>query len=175
MPRSLARLAAVVVAATLVLLPAAPAAADPEPQDCALDVDLDVLVCVAVGDDLAAAYLDETGRELLPSPDEGEGSANGLLGPLASYSLVTFYVNTSYAGASFTIVRSTPCNGSTLSSIANLGTVGMNDAISSFATYGSCEARLYEDVSYGGSTFGYTTSTSSLPTFNDLASSARAR
>lgn len=177
MSRSTVRLATAAFAAlALTLLTALPASADPLEEDCAVDVDLDLVVCVPIGDDLAGAYFDETGLELLPSPDEEAGrSASSAVTPLASYSLVTFYVNASYSGGSFTIVRGTPCDGVTLSSVANLGTVGMNDSISSFLTYGSCTARLYEDVSYGGSTYGYTTSKSSLPTFNDIASSARAR
>lgn len=178
MSRFLARLVAATLAAlAATLLTALPAAADPVEEDCAIDVDLDLVVCVPVGDDLAAAYFDETGLELLPSPDD-ESSRSSLeaeVAPLASYSLVTFYVNASYSGGSYTIVRGTPCDGSTLSGVANLGTVGMNDVISSFLTYGSCTARLYENVSYAGSTFGYTTSTSSLPTFNDIASPVRAR
>lgn len=167
-----------VVAAALTLAGvAAPAAAQPEEQDCVLWIDEDILVCVPHGEDLAAAFTDQTGMVRVPSPDEGDsgGSEAEGFGASTVYDLVTYYANASYGGANFTITRSTACNGVTLSSVPNLGSYGLNDAVSSFFGWGSCTARLYADTSYGGSTYGYAALASSLGSFDNVASSTRAR
>lgn len=163
----------VAVAAALALVAvAAPAAADDEEQDCVLWVDEEVVVCVPHGEDLAAAFTEQTGLVRVPSGTEVEEDG---FGPSAVYDLVTYYANASYGGASFTLTRNTPCNGVTLSSVSNLGTVGLDNAVSSFQGWGTCTARLYADTSYGGSTYGYAASASSLGAFDDVASSTRAR
>lgn len=166
-------IAAALAITILTLGGAAPANAAEDPQDCIFYEDDDVLVCVPSGDDLLAAFTEQTGYTTVPSPDDGEPLASR--GPLVVYILATLWQNNGYTGTSFTFSRSTPCNGVTLSSIADLGVVGLNDSVSSFQTFGTCTVRLYEDLSYGGATYGYTTSQSSLPTFNDIAGSARAR
>lgn len=151
---------------------AAPAAADDEEQDCVLWVDEDVVVCVPHGEDLAAAFTEQTGLVRVPSGTEVEEDG---FGPSAVYDLVTYYANASYGGSNFTLVRSTPCNGVTLTSVPNLGSYGLDNAVSSFFGWGSCTARLYADTSYGGSTYGYAALASSLGAFDNVASSTRAR
>ncbi|HWH97333.1 MAG TPA: peptidase inhibitor family I36 protein [Pseudolysinimonas sp.] len=155
--------------ALLVLGAAVPAHATSPDEHCIVYLDDDVVVCAETLEDADAAFTESTGLTRVESSEE-DGA-----GPLTVYSLATLYVDVSYGGSSYTFTRSTPCNGVTLSSVPNLGTYGLNDAVSSFATYSTCQVRLYADISYGGSTYGYATSQSSLPTFNDVASSARAR
>ena len=166
--------AALALAVVGVAAPAAAQPADQEAQDCVLWIDEDVLVCVPHGEDLDAAFTEQTGQVRVPSGTELDAGRDAAA-PSAVYDLVTYYANTSYSGSNFTITRSTPCNGVTLSSVPNLGTYGLNDAVSSFFGWGSCEARLYADVNYGGSTYGYAPLASSLGAFDNVASSTRAR
>jgi hypothetical protein len=159
--------------AVLVLGAAAPANAVESDQHCIVllgdEAHDDAVACAETLEEADEAFTEQTG---LSRVDSGEES---LLGSLVVYTLATLYRDASYGGSSFTFTRSTPCNGVTLSSVPNLGSYGLGDAVSSFLTYGSCQVRLYADINYGGSTYGYTTTQSSLPTFNDVASSARAR
>jgi len=173
--RPLGRAVAVAASlAVLVLGVAVPAQARPleEPQNeehCVvlLGDAADTVVCAA---SIAAAvqeFTAQTGYSVSESDDE--------VGPLVVYSLARLYVDAGYGGSSYLFTRSTACNGVTLSGVPDLSVVGINDAVSSFLTYGTCTVRLYADTGYGGATYGYTTSQSSLPTFNDVATAARAR
>lgn len=168
--RPLGRAAA--LAASLVLLVigvAAPAHAETREEHCVilLGDDADTVVCADSPDAALEKFTAETGYTVTESAD--------VVGPLVVYSIVRLYADAGYGGASHLVTRSTPCNGVTLSSIADLGAVGLNDAVSSFLTYSTCTARLFVDINYGGSSYGYATSQSSLPSFNDVASSVRAR
>lgn len=163
------------LAASIALLSlgvATPAAADVLEEHCViqLDADVELTVCAATLEAADAAFTERTGLVRVEEPADAEN-----LGPLVVYTLATLYVDAGYGGGSYTFTRSTPCNGVTLSSVPNLGSYGLNDAVSSFFTYSTCQVRLYADINYGGTTYGYTTSQSSLPSYNDVASSARAR
>jgi hypothetical protein len=169
---------AVALAASLALLVigvAAPAHARPlEEQSgeehCVVLLDDDAADSVACAGTIEAAvqkFTAETGYTVSETADE--------VGPLVVYTLARLYADANYGGSSYLFTRSTACNGVTLSSVPDLGVFGLSDAVSSFLTYSTCTVRLYVDVNYGGSTYGYTTTQSSLPTFNDVATSARAR
>jgi hypothetical protein len=132
-----------------------------------LDDDDANVVCAGTIEAAVQKFTAETGYTVSESADE--------VGPLVVYSLARLYADANYGGSSYLFTRSTACNGVTLSSVPDLGVFGLNDAVSSFLTYSTCTVRLYVDVNYGGSTYGYTTTQSSLPTFNDVATSARAR
>jgi len=168
--RPLGRAAA--LAATLALLVigvATPAHAETAEEHCVilLGDDADTVVCAETPDAAVQRFTAETGYTVTESAD--------VVGPLVVYSIAQLFADAGYGGSSYLITRGTACNGVTLSSIADLGTIGLNDAVSSFTTYSTCTVRLFVDINYGGSSYGYATSQSSLPTFNDVASSARAR
>lgn len=167
-------LAFVATLGALVLGVAAPAQAGTGDIHCIVFADDGTGVCAETLEAADAAFTAATGytRDV---DARGEAVTRGGIVPLAVYSLATFYQNTLYGGSSLTITRSTPCNGSTQSGFSDLSAYGMNNSISSFITYGSCQARLYDGTGYTGGTFGYTTTQASLPLFNDLASSVRAR
>lgn len=179
--RPLGRSAA--LAASLVLLVlgvAAPAHAETPEEHCVIllgDDDgaaAEAVVCADTREAAVEAFTAETGYIVVETGDAAAGSSERL-GPLVVYSLAELFADAGYGGTSHLITRSTPCDGATLSGVSNLGTVGLNDAVSSFQTYSTCTVRLYANTSYGGSTYGWATSQSSLPTFNDTASSARVR
>lgn len=163
--------------ALLVLGAAAPANAQTPEEHCVvlLDDESAPTVCGDTREEARAAFEKETGLVIVDSPESEAARGSGQLGPLVVYSLAELFVNDNYGGSSFLFARSTPCNGVTLASVSNLGSYGLNDAVSSFLTYSTCTVRLYADINYGGTTYGYSTSQSSLPSYNDVASSARAR
>lgn len=172
--RRVGRTAALVAAIALLSLGVAGPASAGEPEEhCFIQVEESVdllIVCADTVEEADAAFAVATDSVRVEDPaDAGESGARVL------YTLATLYTDVSYGGSSYTFTRTTACNGVTLSSVPNLVTLGLNDAVSSFLTYASCEVRLYADINYGGSTYGYTTTQSSLPTFNDVASAARAR
>jgi hypothetical protein len=156
-----------VIACAAVLGLAAPAQADDRDEHCIVLIDDGSTVCAATLEDADEAFTTVTGYTRVA--DEGARGA------LVVYSLVTLYPNNGYGGSSYTITRSSACNGSTVSGISDLATIGMNNVISSFQTYGSCQARLYDGTGYSGSTYGYATSSANVGALNDLASSVRVR
>lgn len=139
-------------------------------QHCIAFVDDGTVVCAATPELADAAFAAETGYVTVED-ELPDGSARMLL----VYSLATLYEAVGYGGSSYTFVRSTDCDGSTVSGISDLSTVGLNNSISSFLAYRSCTVRLWDGTGYTGSAYGYTTSKTSLPTFNNIASSARVR
>lgn len=164
----------------LVLGIAVPANAQTEEEHCVvlLDddvaVDQQVVVCASTIEGAAAAFTEQTGYTIVDSAED-ENTSFASFGPLVVYSLAQLYVDANYGGSSYLFTRSSPCNGVTQAGVSNLVSYGLNDQISSFLTYSTCEVRLYDDINYAGGTYGYTTTQSSLPSFNDRASSARAR
>jgi hypothetical protein len=164
--------AAALLASTALLVGAAalPAQATEVEEHCIALVDDGTVVCAETLEAADAEFTEATGYTRVE-----DAAARGDLELLVVYSLATLYQHAGYSGSSYTFTRSTACNGVTQAGISNLTSVGLNDAVSSFLTYGTCQVRLYADASYAGSTFGYASSQSSLPTFNDVASSARAR
>ena len=168
--RPLGRAAALAAALALLLIGvAAPAHAEAPEKHCVilLGDDADLVVCAETPDAAIQRFTAETGLTVTQSAD--------VVGPSVVYSIAQLFAASGYAGTSYLITRATACNGVTLSSLPDLGAIGLNDAVSSFLTFSTCTVRLFADINYGGSTLGYTTSQSSLPTFNDVASSARAR
>lgn len=161
-------LGAVLVAAVSFLVSLGSPAYASEPEEhCILLADDGTVVCAATIEAADAAFHDATGYTRV----EDEAAR----GVLAVYSLATLYQDSGYGGSSYTITRTSSCNGVTVSGLASLAATGLDNAVSSYLAYGSCQVRLYSDASYGGSTFGYAGSQSSLPSFNDLASSVRVR
>lgn len=163
------------VVGVLVLGAAVPAQAveDDEETHCIVLDDDGTFVCAPTLEAADAAFTAATGY--VRTESDAFAASRGGVGILAVYSLATFYANNNYSGSSLTITRSYDCNGSTQTGFSDLSSYGMNNVISSFVTYSTCQARLYDGTGYSGSTFGYTTSQPSLILFNDVASSARAR
>lgn len=160
-------LAVAVAAAALVLGTAVlPAHADAPDVHCIEFADDGTVVCAATLEQADAAFTAATGYTRVV-----EEAGRGLL----AFSLATLWGNNGYGGSSYTITRSTACDGVTVTGISDLATVGMNNNVSSFQTFGSCTVRLYDGTGYTGSTFGYTTSSTSVGAMNDLASSVRVR
>lgn len=158
--------------ALLVLGAAVPAHADAPEQHCMALLDgsdgaAGQVFCADTFEEVDRVFREETGLIRVESAD--------VVGARVTYTLATLYANASYGGSSYTFVRSSPCDGVAAAGVSDLGTVGLNDAVSSFIAYSSCQVRLYADVSFGGGTYGYATTTASLPAFNDVATSARAR
>ena len=139
-------------------------------QHCIAFVDDTTLVCAATPEEADAIFTATTGYVRV-----GDELPDGAARMLLAYSLATLYDAVGYGGSSYTFVRSTDCDGSTISGVSDLSTVGLGNAISSFLTYRTCTVRLWDGTGYSGSAYGYTTSQTSLPSFNNLASSARAR
>jgi hypothetical protein len=158
--------AVAVLAVALVLGAALPARADAPDRHCIEFADDGTVVCAATLDEADAAFTAATGYTRVV-----EEAGRSLL----AFSLATLYGNNGYGGSSYTITRSFACDGATVSGISDLSTVGMNNNISSFQTYGSCTVRLYDGTGYTGSTFGYASSSTSVGSMNDLASSVRVR
>lgn len=156
-----------VVAVALVLGAAAPVQAEEADTHCIMLVDDGTTVC--------AATLEEADADFTAATGSTRVTDEAARGAFVVYSLVSLYPNNGYGGSSYTITRSFPCDGSTVAGISDLAAVGMNNVISSFQTYGSCQARLYDGTGYSGSTYGYTTSSTSVGALNDLASSVRVR
>ncbi len=137
-----------VTAATLVLLiaTATPANAD-EPVDCVLNLDTGVLTC----------------------------APGGVAAMATTYTLATLYTASGYGGSTLTLQASTPCdtNSDVDHSWSSLPSA-FNDTVSSFAGASNCQVKLFENVSYGGSSVGPATSMSYVgDTMNDKASSVQ--
>ena len=133
-------------ALALVIATATPAHAD-EPVDCVLNLDTGALTC-APG---AVASLTTT------------------------YTLARLYTASGYGGSSLTLEASTPCdtNSDVDHSWASLPSA-FNDTVSSFTGYNNCQVKLFEHVSYGGSSVGPATSMSYVgDAMNDEASSVQ--
>lgn|GEM_PF-1911607 len=163
--------AVAVVAAALVLAGALPAHAEEPDIHCIALLDDGSVVCAPTVEEADEAFTEETGLVRV-----SDGTAlRGSVGTLAVYTLATLYPNNGYGGSSYTITRTFACNGSTVSGVPNLATSGMDNIVSSFQTYGGCQVRLYDGTSYTGSTFGWAGSSTSLGSFNDLASSVQVR
>lgn len=163
--------AVALLAAALALGAAAPATAlSADDAHCILLLDDGTVVCGASVEEADAAFTAATGYTRV-----ADEAARGEIGTLAVYSLASLYPNNGYGGSGYTFVRTTPCNGSTVSGVSDLSTVGLNNTVSSFQTYGTCQVRLSDGTGYTGTTYGYTTSSTSLGSFNDLASSAQVR
>lgn len=160
-------------AALVVGAVAASAAASSETeaeQHCIEFVDDGTFVCAPTPEEADAAFTAATGYVRVEE-EVPDGSARMLL----AYSLATLYEAVGYGGTSYTFVRTTDCDGSTTMGISDLSTAALGDAVSSFLAYRSCTVRLWDGTGYTGSAYGYTTSKTSLPTFNNIASSARVR
>jgi hypothetical protein len=171
--RALGRTAAFTASlALLVLGAAAPAHAEAPEQHCM--VLLDDIADVAA-QEFCADTFEEVDRVLQEETGLIRVESAEIVGARVTYTLATLYQDASYGGSSYTFLRSSACDGVTAAGIPDLGAVGLNDAVSSFIAYSSCQVRLYADISYGGSAYGYTTTKASLPTFNDVATSARVR
>jgi hypothetical protein len=160
--------AALALSIALLVAIGAPAHATEGERHCIGFADDGTVVCASTLEGADDAFTAATGRTRVESGDAARGA-------LVAFSLATLYANTGYTGSSFTVTRSTDCNGVTISGVANLATVGLDNAVSSFLAFGSCQVRLSADPNYAGAQFGFATSRSSLPTFNDVASSARVR
>jgi hypothetical protein len=168
--RTVALLAAVGILVVGVATPAHARGVDDVETHCIVFDDDGTIVCAPTLEEADAEFTAETGYVR-----DGSVAARGDVGLLVTYSLATFYRDNLYGGSSTTITRSYDCDGLSQTGYTDLSLIGMNNTISSFITYRSCQARLWDGTGYTGSSFGYTTTQASLPFFNDLASSVRAR
>jgi hypothetical protein len=174
--RALAAFIAVTTGALLVVAGPAQAATsartDTSDDVCWLNADTDEFQCFTDEVAFEQAVFEQTGAVLVES--EEAPAARSALGILTVYTAVRFWDGGSYTGTqiSVTTTNSAVCtSGSGIVGIAM--PAGWNDRVSSFQTFLSCVTRVYEDVSLGGSFYGYATNAPSLGGLNNEGSSYR--
>ncbi|HWM32895.1 MAG TPA: hypothetical protein VNR36_01515 [Pseudolysinimonas sp.] len=165
------RIAAVLLASTIIVLStAAPAAAgetdtrDEPSRVCWTAPESEGVTCFADEETWKDAVYEQTGRVVL---EEGE-SARGLL---ATYVIARLYQDASYGGSVYAITSTSSTICSTGSVQANLP-AAWSDVVSSFRSYLGCTTTLYENTGQGGASISGTNVTS-LGSMNDKASSYR--
>lgn len=174
--RLLSGLAAAALAAGVALGTTAGASADPVaallPQDCWILVETGESTCVTRGEDLASAVLQDAGYTMLDGPEEGTAAR----GTTASYNLGIIFDDIAYGGSSYTFQTSDPaiCTLGRSYGAGDLRLIGWNDRLSSFYGYNGCRGVLYQNIDYGGGSYGPTSASSWVgASYNDWASSLR--
>jgi hypothetical protein len=156
-----------------------PTTPDPSTQSCWLDVSTQQSLCVPTGDDLIAAVQDAAGITIVAPTGTNVGGLIATAGRKAatqfspasaqSATLVSgIFDDVNYGGGSLFLTAPSSGCGWTLT---NLGTYGWNDRASSFKSYSGCKTALYQNINFGGTHVGYSTSLASFGSFNDQASS----
>ena len=115
-----------------------------------------------------------TGHPLFAAPRTKGRLPASVIRPLnSSYLLNTDYADSNYQGTSYSFTTSEPsmCAGNVFTHTSL--PPGWNDRISSFNPYGNCSEKLWENTGPSGDTFGYTTGSATLGSFNDKASAER--
>lgn len=170
-----ASVAAAVAVLGMSVLAAAPAHASGESdgtttETCWFNSDTGVTQCF---DDQAAfeAAVEAQTDGVLLLAGEVAPSARSAVEPRATYVLAVFYADSNKSGASVNITTSISTMCTTHAFTGNSMPSGWNDRVSSFASYGTCKTRLWENINLGGSSYGPVASTNSLGIMNDAASS----
>jgi len=139
-------------------------------ETCWFNSDTEVTQCFDGQAAFEAAVEDQTGGVLLFAGEEAP-AARGVVAPLATYVLATFYADSNKTGASVNITTTISTMCTTHSFTGNSMPSGWNDRVSSFVSFGTCKTRLSENINQGGSSFGPVASANSLGVMNDAASS----
>lgn len=155
----------------LSLIGAAPASAAEveEPvQSCWIDLPSETTVCFDPSLDVADVIFELTGQTLVYSTDDAARSESALL--LAVGAIL--YEHHGLDGSSVTM---TVPDGGCPGYVTNWPTMpsGWNDRVSSFATYSSCKATLYENTSMSGAQFGPSFTNNIFGVMDDKTSSVR--
>ncbi|MDM4762179.1 hypothetical protein QT381_04060 [Galbitalea sp. SE-J8] len=163
------RLLAIVSSLVALALPfavAAPAAADEPLQSCWVSVDTGQSLCVDAGEDLVGA-VEEDGVDL----DFGDTAGRGTN---AEVVLSALYDDTGYGGATFIMSVSGGNCSTTAYGYTSLSPYGWDNRAESFRSYNGCVTAVFSNTNYGGTQYGYYTSSSNLGTgMNNQASSWR--
>ncbi|GAA3882974.1 hypothetical protein GCM10022381_26550 [Leifsonia kafniensis] len=157
-----------------------------EEQSCSFDLGTRSLVCVAVGDDLNQAVLEQqnlvvvtptgalgtTATAAATDTATTETAAVAVpVGALATSIQAQLYSDANYGGAYFQITNSAACNGSTTWYFGPLSNVGWSSKVSSFKSFSNCSTKVWQGSNYSGAAYGYAVNASSLGAMNDLANS----
>lgn len=151
--------------------------ATPAGRSCSYDLGTKSLVCVNAGEDLNKAVLERQHvRVVVPSGARGVTVRSAAVpdGALTTYVQTQLFDDVDYGGSFFQITNSSGCTGGTWY-FGPLGDVGWSGRVSSFKSFSSCSTKLWQGTDYSGSSYGYTTSATSLGTMNDRANSVTMR
>lgn len=153
---------------------AAPVEQVSEEKSCSLDLGTNSLVCVAVGDDLNKAVLEQENLVVV-SPIGALGitatRASAPAGALATTVQARLYSDANYGGAYFQVTNSTTCNGSTIWYYGPLSNVGWSSKVSSFKSFSGCSTKLWQGGNYTGASYGYAVNAATLGAMNDVGNS----
>jgi hypothetical protein len=148
-------------------------------QSCWIDLTLGESLCVPDGGDLVGAVLAQDNVAIqVPTGLVVDGAtvstakvnalSVGVAAPAVTQVVSAIYDDINYGGGTLLLsATSAGCNWG----IANLGGYGWNDRASSFKSFNGCTTALYQNINYGGTKVGFTTSKSSFGSQNDQGSS----
>ncbi|MGX5696983.1 hypothetical protein ACWKWP_12350 [Agromyces soli] len=182
--RNLATIAATTTLALGVALGGATPAMAAERADdtsCWIDGVTGESLCVAVGEDLVEAVLDQKGVQI-SAPEGTIISGREYVQPIAARGGVTvlatvvgiLYDDINAGGGSLVFTGvSSGCSGGYSYGYTDLGSVGWNDRASSMYGYAGCSTAIFENNNYTGAMLGYQSFASSFGALNDKASSWR--
>lgn len=160
--------AALVVAVASVAVPvagASPALADEPVTHCWQDLESGAGGCF---DTYAEVLTDIALHAAVPRGDTADG-----ITPLSTVIIGQVFEDANYGGSSFTFTASGDCDTNVdvdweLSAMPS----GWNDRVSSFKSFGQCATKIWQDVGYGGSSYGFVVNSTYVgATLNDQASS----
>ncbi|GAA4481310.1 hypothetical protein GCM10023171_09580 [Microbacterium panaciterrae] len=147
-------------------------------ETCWADLTTAQSLCVPTGTDLVTAVAETTGIRLVVPDGTVIGGVvserSQLKTPTVATSTVTgiLYDDINYGGGSFVASSSGTCSVGSYS-FADLSPFGWNDRASSFRSYAGCSGAVYQNINFGGSTYGFVVNAPSLGSMNDQASSWR--
>ena len=166
-----AQIGVVLLATAALTLVASPATADEAPASdyCWQNADTGSTQCFADEAALDSAIETQT-HSVLAEPGT---SARSMAQLLTTYTLATWYEDSSYGGAftKTTSSNSAACSGA--------GQINLNfaaawvDRVSSFKTWHGCSGTLFANTGQGGASYGSFTAAPSVGALNDIASSYR--
>ena len=145
-----------------------------EEKSCSLDLGTNSLVCVAVGDDLNQAVLEQENLVVVGAIDARGITANRAAAPagaLATTVQAQLYSDANYGGAYFQVTNSAACNGSTTWYYGPLSNVGWSSKVSSFKSFSGCSTKLWQGGNYTGASYGYAVNAATLGAMNDVGNS----
>ncbi|MEN0085306.1 MAG: hypothetical protein AAGC66_11115 [Leifsonia sp.] len=148
-------------------------------QSCSYDLGTRTLVCVAAGEDLNEAVLEEAHLRVVEPTGTAEGAvaaaAFSTAGVQTTFIQSQLYDDANYGGSFFQVTNSSACNGSTTWNFGPLGNVGWSGRVSSFKSFSGCSTKLWQGTNYSGSSYGYAVNAASLGSMNDQANSVSMR
>ncbi|QHC56788.1 peptidase inhibitor family I36 protein [Rathayibacter tanaceti] len=164
------------IAVLLVSGAVAPPAAAEEggAENCIRIIELDRELCAPVQEDLHQKVLEETGLRVVEQP-AARSVSRAALTTQATYVITRLYDDLNQGGSSYEVTSGTPCNGSTVKSVGDIGS-SWYGRVSSFATFGGCTVKIWENTNFSGASFGYAGSTGFVgAAMNDRTRSVQAR